>query len=177
MGRSKRAPLRKGLVVLALIMSACSESSVDPAPSAATNVTEAPTTASSASSSSTSTTSAPAQPGAAGIGDSMFANLGNGGYDVSHYSLDLEFDGETLTGLATLTVVPQVFLESFQLDLTGMTVDGVLIDGEEIGFDLQEYIWREDMSAARAGRFCGHRLPRNALHDPECGREVSRRLA
>lgn len=138
MGRSKRAPLRKGLVVLALIMSACSESSVDPAPSAATNVTEAPTTASSASSSSTSTTSAPAQPGAAGIGDSMFANLGNGGYDVSHYSLDLEFDGETLTGLATLTVVPQVFLESFQLDLTGMTVDGVLIDGEEIGFDLAE---------------------------------------
>ena len=54
----------------------------------------------------------------------MYANLGNGGFDVSHYSLDLEFDGETLTGLATLTVVPQVLLESFQLDLTGLSEVG-----------------------------------------------------
>ena len=68
----------------------------------------------------------------------MFVDLGNGGYDVSHYSLDLEFDGETLAGLATLSVVPQVLLKSFQLDLTGMTVAGVEIDGEVAGFDLAE---------------------------------------
>jgi aminopeptidase N len=81
---------------------------------------------------------APAQQGAPGIGDSRFPSLGNGGYEVSHYSLDLEFDGEMLVGLATLDIVPLVFLESFQLDLTGLTVAGVEIDGEVAGFELAD---------------------------------------
>ena len=130
--------MRRGLVALTLILSACSASPADTVPSTAPSTTGAPSTAPSAGFGSTSTTSVPAQQGAAGIGDSMFVDLGNGGYDVSHYSLDLEFDGETLAGLATLSVVPQVLLKSFQLDLTGMTVAGVEIDGEVAGFDLAE---------------------------------------
>ena len=138
MGEPKRPSLKQALVALALILSACSASPADTDPSIAPASTDATSTTSSASSGSTATTSAPAQQGAAGIGDSLFAALGNGGYDVSHYSLDLEFDGETLAGLATLRIVPQVLLKSFQLDLTGMTVVGVEIDGKVVGFDLAE---------------------------------------
>ena len=30
-------------------------------------------------------------PGAAGLGDRLFPNLGNGGYDARHYHLDLRY--------------------------------------------------------------------------------------
>ena len=32
-----------------------------------------------------------AQPGAAGLGDYLFPNLGNGGYDAQHYALRLRY--------------------------------------------------------------------------------------
>jgi hypothetical protein len=34
-------------------------------------------------------------PGSAGLGDPFFPNAGNGGYDVSHYSLTLSYDAAT----------------------------------------------------------------------------------
>ena len=34
----------------------------------------------------------PAQPGADGIGDSYYPQLGNGGYDAQHYTLELSID-------------------------------------------------------------------------------------
>ena len=44
-------------------------------------------------------------PGADGIGDPDFPLLGNGGYDVQHYTLDLAADVEanTLSGTVTIT--------------------------------------------------------------------------
>jgi hypothetical protein len=42
---------------------------------------------------------APAQadftPGAEGAGDPFFPNAGNGGYDVDHYSLTLDYEPQT----------------------------------------------------------------------------------
>ena len=33
-----------------------------------------------------------AAPGSAGLGDPLYPGLGNGGYDVSHYTLELDVD-------------------------------------------------------------------------------------
>jgi hypothetical protein len=52
---------------------------------------------------------APAQadftPGAAGAGDPFFPNAGNGGYDVQHYSLKLDYgpQNEQLDGDVTIS--------------------------------------------------------------------------
>ena len=69
-------------------------------------------------------------------GDSLFPNQGNGGYDVSHYDLDIEWTqavpisqstiDATATISATTTGEP---LSSFGLDLEGLTVTSVMVDG------------------------------------------------
>ena len=43
--------------------------------------------------------------GASGLGDPYFPNDGNGGYDVGHYDLRLDYDPADgiLTGLATIS--------------------------------------------------------------------------
>ncbi|MCM1968846.1 M1 family metallopeptidase [Streptomyces sp. G1] len=76
-------------------------------------------------------------PGAPGVGDPYFPKAGNGGYDVSHYALDLRYAPETrrLTGTATLTARATQDLSSFHLDLTGLTVDDVTVEGEEAGWE------------------------------------------
>jgi hypothetical protein len=67
-------------------------------------------------------------------GDSLFPNQGNGGYDVSHYDLDFDWTPSptggtidaTTTIEATTTGEP---LSSFGLDLEGLTVGSVTVDG------------------------------------------------
>lgn len=73
-----------------------------------------------------------ARPGAAGLDDPYFPLLGNGGYDVQHYDLDLSIDpdGWTLDGVATLDVVARHALSRFQLELHGLHVEDVTVDGE-----------------------------------------------
>jgi aminopeptidase N len=70
--------------------------------------------------------------GAAGAGDPYFPLLGNGGYDVAHYDLDLAYrpDDRHLTGTATVTARATRDLAAFHLDLLGMTVEAVTVDGE-----------------------------------------------
>ncbi|NEB81842.1 M1 family metallopeptidase [Streptomyces sp. SID14478] len=71
-------------------------------------------------------------PGAAGLRDPYFPGLGNGGYDVTHYALDLAYDPAThrLTGTADLTATARQSLSAFHLDLQGLTVDEVTVDGK-----------------------------------------------
>lgn len=70
--------------------------------------------------------------GAAGLDDPYFPRLGNGGYDVRHYDLALDYDPATgrLTGTATITARATQELSAFNLDLTGLTVDAASVDGE-----------------------------------------------
>lgn len=72
------------------------------------------------------------RPGAAGVGDPYFPALGNGGYDVRHYSLTLAYEPGTgrLTGTADITARATQALSAFNLDLTGLTVHGATVDGE-----------------------------------------------
>lgn len=72
------------------------------------------------------------EPGAAGVGDPYFPGLGNGGYDVRHYGLTLDWnpDSGRLTGTAKITARATQDLSAFNLDLAGMTVTSTTVDGE-----------------------------------------------
>lgn len=70
-------------------------------------------------------------PGAVGIGDGYFPRYGNGGYDVSGYRLKVRYDpaSDQLTGTATVTATARQSLSRFNLDLAGLTVAKVTVDG------------------------------------------------
>ncbi|MFF3322193.1 M1 family metallopeptidase [Streptomyces sp. NPDC002889] len=70
-------------------------------------------------------------PGAVGLRDPYFPKLGNGGYDVRHYDLTLDYDpaGDRLKGTAEITARATQDLSAFHLDLRGMTVEGATVDG------------------------------------------------
>ncbi len=73
----------------------------------------------------------PAAPGAAGVGDPYFPRAGNGGYDVAHYRLWLDYDPETdrLEGTARIRAAATQALSSFNLDLDGLEVRSITVDG------------------------------------------------
>ncbi|MCX4881737.1 M1 family metallopeptidase [Streptomyces sp. NBC_00847] len=71
-------------------------------------------------------------PGGSGVHDPYFPKAGNGGYDVSHYDLKLAYDpagGHRLTGTATITARATQDLSAFDLDLKGLDVDEVTVEG------------------------------------------------
>jgi aminopeptidase N len=70
--------------------------------------------------------------GAPDVGDPYYPSLGNGGYDVSAYRLELAWapSTERLDGVATIRAVATQWLSSFDLDLVGLDVEDVLVDGE-----------------------------------------------
>ncbi|UNO40572.1 M1 family metallopeptidase [Streptomyces sp. MST-110588] len=74
--------------------------------------------------------------GAAGVGDPLFPSLGNGGYDVGHYGIDLDYDvaGGTLDATTEITATATQDLSSFTLDLEGLKVTGVQVDGADAAF-------------------------------------------
>ena len=55
-------------------------------------------------------------PGASGLGDPFFPNAGNGGYDVSHYDLTLDYtpSGNQLAGTAVITATATQNLSQLQ---------------------------------------------------------------
>ena len=71
------------------------------------------------------------RPGAPGAGDPYFPLDGNGGYDVKHYLLDVKYDPETdvLAGKATIRARATQNLSSFNLDLDGLDVHSVKVNG------------------------------------------------
>src|SRR3954471_2964755 len=70
-------------------------------------------------------------PGAAGAGDAYFPTDGNGGYDATHYELRVTYQPRTnrLVGRTTMQATATQDLSRFDLDLRGLTVRGVLVDG------------------------------------------------
>ncbi|MFC4031581.1 M1 family metallopeptidase [Streptomyces polygonati] len=69
--------------------------------------------------------------GAPGQGDPYFPLSGNGGYTTRHYDLDLAYDPATrrLDGDAEITARASQGLKTFDLDLSGLTVHAVRVDG------------------------------------------------
>jgi aminopeptidase N len=69
--------------------------------------------------------------GAPGLGDPYFPLAGNGGYTVGHYGLDLAYDPATrrLDAGAAISARTTQSLRTFDLDLSGLAVTGVRVDG------------------------------------------------
>ena len=69
--------------------------------------------------------------GALGAGDPYFPKYGNGGYDVQHYDLAIRYAPAThvLRGVATIEAEATQELSCFSLDLDGMTVRSVEVNG------------------------------------------------
>jgi aminopeptidase N len=70
--------------------------------------------------------------GAPGAGDPYFPTAGNGGYGVRHYDLDLSYEpaAGVLDGHATIEARAKQRLCSFNLDLAGLEVTSVTVDGD-----------------------------------------------
>ena len=66
-----------------------------------------------------------------GVGDPYFPTYGNGGYDVAHYDLAIRYDPGTdvLQGTASIDARATSALPIFDLDLMGLTVHGITVDG------------------------------------------------
>ena len=77
-----------------------------------------------------------ASPGAPGVGDVYYPALGNGGYDVQHYTLDLLVDVETnlLVATAEIDAVATQDLSAFNLDFVGLTVADLAVNGDPATF-------------------------------------------
>ncbi len=73
-------------------------------------------------------------PGAPGVGDPYFPLDGNGGYNVSHYGLDLDYDPATdvLDGRALILARARQDLSSFNLDLQGLEVSSISVNGQPV---------------------------------------------
>src|SRR5690348_14476589 len=76
-----------------------------------------------------------ASPGSRGIGDPYFPLHGNGGYDVSHYTIldSYNFGLQTLRGTTTVQATATQNLSRFDLDLV-LQADSVTVDGEKAQF-------------------------------------------
>jgi aminopeptidase N len=76
------------------------------------------------------------RPGAAGIGDSFLPDSGNGGYDVESYELWIEWRSvqEPIQAKLALTARALEPLSAFNLDLYGLEVGAVRVDGVSAEF-------------------------------------------
>ena len=68
--------------------------------------------------------------------DPYFPDLGNRGYDVQHYDLGLSYDpaSKRLTGDTTITATATERLRRFNLDLAGLHVSSIEVDGAPARF-------------------------------------------
>jgi aminopeptidase N len=77
-----------------------------------------------------------AAPGTDGLGDPLFSQLGNGGYDVDHYTIELDVAVEKnfISGKTTIEATTTQDLSAFNLDFAGLEVKQLEVDGQEEEF-------------------------------------------
>lgn len=75
-------------------------------------------------------------PGTPGLGDSFYPNMGNGGYDALHYEIQLDINPtkNTIQAITTIKARATQALSTFNLDLSGLNVDTVTVNGSEASF-------------------------------------------
>lgn len=74
-----------------------------------------------------------ANSGAPGVGDSLYPDFGNGGYDVQHYTLELNINDvatSDLDGMTTIEARATQNLSSFNLDFIGFEIEEVTVNGQ-----------------------------------------------
>ncbi|PSN17838.1 hypothetical protein C7271_15605, partial [filamentous cyanobacterium CCP5] len=76
-------------------------------------------------------------PGQPGLGDSLYPNFGNGGYDVQKYDIALDISDvltSNLVGTTTIAATATQALSSFNLDFIGFAIDSLTVNGEPASF-------------------------------------------
>jgi aminopeptidase N len=129
------ATVRRSLVaVLAVAASTAGCSATSRPSNLAAPPATAPHTTSSAAAAGGS--NAPS-PGAASSGDSLYPQNGNGGYDVASYAIEIKYDPATrlLAGSDVVTARATQALSRYDLDLHGLTVRSVTVDGHAAASD------------------------------------------
>lgn len=125
-------------LAITVLLTACNPSDFGPATfdSIAPESTAAPTTTTTPAS---TTTTAAAQPPAdvaelLGLGDSRYPELGNRGYDVGHYAVDLAFDPvpNTITARVEIDATATEPLAAFSLDFIGFDITEITVDDEPV---------------------------------------------
>jgi aminopeptidase N len=78
-------------------------------------------------------------PGEEGIGDPYFPDLGNGGYDAQNYTIHLDVDMDTneISASATIEALALMPLTSLNLELTGLNVEDIAVNGQAALFERQ----------------------------------------
>ncbi|GIH09739.1 peptidase [Rhizocola hellebori] len=117
-------------------------------------------------------------PGAPGAGDPYFPDMGNGGYDVSHYGLELRYDPATrvLDGKARIAARATQNLSRFNLDFLGpLTIDALTVNGASARYvreGAQELVITPRSGLRNGSRFDVevryHGVPQQ-IDDPELG--------
>lgn len=139
-----RRRLGAALVAAALLAACASGTAEESTPSSSSSSSSSSTpTSSTALSSSPPTTSTPgptalpAAAGAEGLDDPYVGSFGNGGYDVGHYDVALSWQpaGSKLVGTTAITATATQDLDRFNLDLVGLVVSSVSIDGAAASFE------------------------------------------
>jgi aminopeptidase N len=76
--------------------------------------------------------------GASGMGDSLYPDFGNGGYDVQSYILDiaiLDVPTSDLSAVTTIEAKATQELSSFNLDFIGFDITSITVNNLEAGFE------------------------------------------
>ncbi|NEA37505.1 M1 family metallopeptidase [Streptomyces sp. SID13031] len=98
-------------------------------------------------------------PGAPGAGDPYFPDMGNGGYDVSHYDIRLAFNPKTKAINATTTILARATqnLSRFNLDFLGpLKISKLSVNGRNASFTrsgAQELVITPPHGLRRGSRF------------------------
>ena len=71
-----------------------------------------------------------------GVGDAYFPRLGNNGYDVKKYDLDLDIDmvARQIKALATIKLTAKRALVNFKLDFSNYKINKIEVNGKQTAF-------------------------------------------
>ena len=142
-----RIRLQLALLSTALLVSACSsaDSGVNATRADATvSATTQPATTQPTDTAAPTAPTVPTVPGGDepsvvdpdGLGDELYPPLGNPGYDVQHYDVDLTYDGDSqqLDAIVGIDLIASEARDEFTLDATFTGVESVVVDGAPAPF-------------------------------------------
>src|SRR5215470_11604565 len=154
---TKRLPSAAWLTAILVAVLALAAGSVVPAmPTAGSASGSAGASGSTRPPSSLADPGEPGTAGSDGAGDPYYPTDGNGGYDVTGYDVSISYDPPSrhLDGDTTITAVALQSLSRFNLDLSGLDVRSVEVDGAAATFAMageHELVITPPATAVRRG--------------------------
>lgn len=124
-------------VVLAVVVASCTS---EPPSTTETSTEVGPESTTLATPSTEDTIALTPIHAADGLGDSLYPQLGNAGYDTEHVVLDFRLDTSSgrVTGDVTIEATATETLDSFSLDFDTLFANAVAVDGVEAPWTLEE---------------------------------------